>query len=68
MGTGFIVMIWGLGDIILGIPVLLTRGKRIEIEETRLSNEFPNVAATETLREDPHAPNPRADLLRHGPA
>ena len=34
MGTGLIVMIWGLGDIILGLPLLLTRGKRIEFEES----------------------------------
>lgn len=34
IGTGIILMIWVLGTIILGIPVLLTKGKRIEIEET----------------------------------
>jgi hypothetical protein len=34
MGTGFIITIWGLGDIILGIPVLLTRESRIEVEGT----------------------------------
>jgi hypothetical protein len=33
LGTGMVIMIWGLGAVILGIPVMLTRGKRIEIEE-----------------------------------
>ena len=34
IGTGLILMLWMIGDIILGIPVLFSRGKRIEIEET----------------------------------
>lgn len=34
IGTGMILMIWVLGAIVLGIPVLLTKGKRVEIEET----------------------------------
>jgi hypothetical protein len=34
IGMGFIVSIWGFGDIILGLFVLLTRGEKIIIEET----------------------------------
>jgi hypothetical protein len=33
IGTGLIFMIWGTGAVVLGIPLLLTRGKRVEIEE-----------------------------------
>lgn len=34
LGTTFIVFFWALGDIILGLFVLLTRGKKLIIEET----------------------------------
>lgn len=34
IGTGMILMIWVLGAIVLGIVVMLTKGKRVEIEET----------------------------------
>ncbi len=33
IGTGLILMFWVLGTIVLGIPVLLTKGKLVEIEE-----------------------------------
>lgn len=38
IGTGMILMFWVLGTIVLGIPVLLTKGRRVEIEETPISN------------------------------
>ena len=34
IGTGLILMIWGLGTVIIGIPLLLTKGKLVETEET----------------------------------
>ncbi|MBK9586867.1 MAG: hypothetical protein IPO55_13505 [Alphaproteobacteria bacterium] len=45
LGTGFIMMTWTLGVIILGIPVLLTKGKIVEIIETA---EFKNRNSSKT--------------------
>lgn len=39
IGTGLILTAWVLGAVILGIPVLLTKGKRIEIEEAADTSE-----------------------------
>ena len=33
-GTGVLVFVWAAGDIILGLFVLLTRGKTVIVEET----------------------------------
>jgi hypothetical protein len=34
IGITFILMLWGLGDLVLGVLVLLSRGNTIVIEET----------------------------------
>ncbi|MGD0420645.1 MAG: hypothetical protein ABSA68_13880 [Xanthobacteraceae bacterium] len=34
IGTGFIVSFWAAGDVILGLLTLLSRGKKIIVEET----------------------------------
>lgn len=34
IGAGLVITVWALGDIILGIFVLLTRGQKIIVEET----------------------------------
>lgn len=34
LGTGFILAFWAAGDVVLGILTLLTRGKKILIDET----------------------------------
>lgn len=34
IGVTMLLMLWGLGDLILGVLVLLTRGNKIIIEET----------------------------------
>jgi hypothetical protein len=34
LGSGMILTLWALGDVILGIIVLLTRGRKTIIEET----------------------------------
>jgi hypothetical protein len=34
IGSGMILTLWALGDVILGIIVLLTRGRKTIIEET----------------------------------
>jgi hypothetical protein len=34
IGITFILMLWGLGDLILGVLVLVSRGNKILIEET----------------------------------
>jgi hypothetical protein len=36
IGITFILMLWGLGDLILGVLVLVSRGNKILIEETVL--------------------------------
>ena len=35
LATGMLLFIWGFGDIILGMFVLFTRGKKVIVEETR---------------------------------
>lgn len=41
IGTGLILMAWGLGAVVLGIPVLLTKGKLVEIENSSTSQRAP---------------------------
>ena len=36
LGVGLLIFVWGFGDIILGLFVLLTRGKKVIVEETRV--------------------------------
>ena len=34
LGSGFLVMIWLLGAVVLGLITLLTKGKKVVVEET----------------------------------
>ena len=34
IGVTFVLILWGLGDLILGILVLVTRGDKVIVEET----------------------------------
>ncbi len=48
IGTGLILMVWGIGAVVLGIPVLLTKGKLVEIEKTVASSAKPTQASQDT--------------------
>ena len=50
IGITFVLILWGLGDLILGILVLVTRGDKVIVEETSPAfSAFPSNSTTQSV-------------------